>query len=182
MMIDVISKRTILVGLCAEDMERYSLDLGSPDIEASRAGLARLMARVGSECGLRHEGKSYLIEALPGGDGCLLIVSVRDVKKRRVYRIKRKRLFDVCFFSTADDMLDCLKAELSFGFRLYGYGGGYCLRPELPAGERLRAQLSEYGSIKQLTAVGLARVTEVGELIFERSVKRPKLPLIRNNR
>ena len=58
-----------------DDLQRYDLDFEAADSDATRKGLTRLMYRVGEECGLNHRDKSYLIEALPGKESCLLIIS-----------------------------------------------------------------------------------------------------------
>ena len=108
MTIDRLGERTILVTLMRDDMTRYSLDFNDDaDGERTRRGLTRLMYRVGEECGLNHRDKSYLIEALPGKESCLLIISVRVAKTRRRYRIKRENAVDVCRFSGVRRSADC---------------------------------------------------------------------------
>ena len=179
MLIDVLSEGTILVSLSSEDMDRYSLDFGSDDGSSARAGLTRLLRKVGEDCGLDHRSKSYLIEALPGGSECLLIISVRQVKKRRVYRVKREKLYDCCYFASADDMLDFLHRGDDFGYRIYSVMGEYHLVPDLPPCERLAGILGEYGSVKRLSAVGTARLIESGTLIYERGTKRSR-HMVRN--
>lgn len=165
MMIDRVGERTILVTLMRDDMRRYDLDFEEAANESTRRGLTRLMYRVGEECGLDHRDKSYLIEALPGKESCLLIISVRVTKTRRRYRIKRDRLLDCCRFDSADDLLDWMARGDSerLSYRLYRRGGEYYLLPEYPLSDQERCILNEYGTVLQESAVALARVCETAE-------------------
>ena len=102
MTIDRLSEGMILVTLMRDDMTRYSLDFNDDaDGERTRRGLTRLMVRVGTECGLDHHNKCYLIEALPSRDCCLLIISVRRTRRKK-YRIKREKTRAICEFDTAE--------------------------------------------------------------------------------
>lgn len=171
MTIDMLDMGTILVSLCEDDMRDYMLDFSAGvDQSSTRRGLTRLMYRVGEECGLDHRDKSYLIEALPSRGGCLLIISVHVVKRRRLYRIKRERCLTVCRFDSADAMLDWLgrAGQRRFGYRIYLYNGGYVLLPEAPLCAADAAALSEYGHISGAGAVCAARVREFGRLLLER--------------
>ena len=171
MTIDKLGDRTILVTLMHDDIERYSLDfeVGGDD---TRRGLTRLMYRVGEECGLSHSDKSYLIEALPAGDSCLLIISIRALTHRKSYRIKRTLRYDCCVFADADALLDWIRAGVEVAGSIYALGGRYELLPDYPLPPRLRAQLSEYGTLRELTAVELARVRENGSVVMEQGVRR----------
>ena len=109
MTIDRLGEGMILVTLMQDDMRRYRLDFGdAADGDDTRRGLTRLMLHVGEECGLNHRDKCYLIEALPGKESCLLIISVRSNKARRRWRIKRENTVDCCRFASSDDLLDWL--------------------------------------------------------------------------
>lgn len=169
MTIDQLSEKTILVALRQEDMARYSLDFS--DGEGTRQGLTRLMVGVGEACGLDHRGKSYLIEALPAGDSCLLIISVREQRRRRIYRIKRVRRQECFVFDSVDALLDGLRGERLFG-GLYAYEGGLWLIPDYPPSMRLRERLIEYATLKEPDAVGVARVRELGDRIADGSPRR----------
>ena len=165
MTIDKLSQDMILVTLMSDDMERYRLDLSASGDEA-RPGLRRLMLRVGEECGLDHTDKSYLIEALPGGDGCLLIISVRKVKRRRVYRVKKLRMTLCCYFEGADALLDFMNLGRRFGCSVYESGPGYAVLPDLPLSQRLRCLLNEYGDVREISVVEAARIRERGRLML----------------
>ena len=166
MMIDRLSEKTILVTLMRDDMERYRLRFDD-DGEAARRGLTRLMVRVGEECGLDHADKSYLVEALPAGESCLLIITVRTVKRRRLYRIKKVHKRLCCVFSGADALLDWLGAGMGVGGSVYACFGSYYLLPDYPPTARRQAQLSEYGALRELGAVEIARICEHGSVVLE---------------
>lgn len=164
MKIEQLDSGTILVTLAREDMRDLRLDLEVADDEV-KDGMLRLLYRVGERCGLDHRGKSYLIEALPARDGCLLIISVHSVKRRRVYRIKRDNSREVCIFDSADALLDRLLAGGFLKSGVWLYRGRYILLlpPILP--RRERARLSEYGRLMRADAVAVARVKEYGTLL-----------------
>lgn len=171
MMIDQLSQKTILVTLMRDDMERYCLDFSAGG-DDTRRGLTRLMRRIGEECGLDHTGKSYLIEALPAGDSCLLIISVRTVKSRRRYRVKREQKAECCAFDNADALLDWMHSGGALDGGLYTYKGGYWLLPDYPFAPRVRARLSEYGRIEEITRVEAARIRELGTPVMEHCTRR----------
>lgn len=173
MTIDRLGEKTILVSLTGEDMRRYNLDFDG-DSPATRRGLTRLMYAVGEECGLNHRDKSYLIEALPGGESCLLIISVRVIKKRKKYRIKRDRRVECCRFDDADALLGWLGHSESddMSYALYRADGYYYLLPEYPLTEARRRILSEYAAVTGESPVMTARVREYGEQIAVHNGKR----------
>ena len=173
MTIEMLDTGTILVSMRQEDMRDYRIDFDDKtDLEAAKKGLTRLMYRVGEACGLDHRDKSYLIEALPSGSGCLLVISVHKTGRRR-YRIKRPAERMVCVFDTADGLLDCLeKTEACVGYTLYLYRDRYVLLPQGDIGRRTQALLSEYGRVYQKDAVAVARVAEYGRLLLRRRARR----------
>jgi len=165
MTIDRLGEKTILVTLMRDDMQRYDLDFETAaDGAGTRRGLTRLMIYVGEECGLDHRGKSYLIEALPGKDSCLLIISVRTNKPRRRYRIKRVSGVDCCRFGCVDDLLDWLSRPESdrLSYSLYKERDCYYLLPEFPLTASERGILNEYGSVAPESPVAVARLREHG--------------------
>lgn len=175
MTIDRLGESTILVTLMRDDMRRYELDFdSSADSRATRRGLTRLMVRVGEECGLNHRGKSYLIEALPAKESCLLIISVRSGHTRRRYRIKRERTADCCCFLSADDLLSWLSRPESshMGYSLYLRENRYYLLPEYPWTAAECAALNEYGAVSHESPVAVARIREHGRLISEQPDRR----------
>lgn len=167
MTIDRLGEETILVTLLRDDMLRYHLDFNTAEGDSTRRGLTDLMVRIGEECGLDHRGKSYLIEALPGRESCLLIISVRISGTRRRWRIKRDRRVDCCVFSDADDLLDWFARPESahMGYTLYAADGRYYLMPEYPLSDGERGLLNEFGCVTRESPVAAARIRERGRLL-----------------
>lgn len=166
MTIDMLGRSTILVTLGIKDLYDYTLDFSSSDKHVTEQGLKKLMYRVGEACGLTHRGRSYLVEALPSHDGCLLIISVHKTRRRRIYRIKHADTTRICAFGCVDDLLDWEKrAAADFGYSLYGYKDKFILLPELPASSLELIKLSEYGRVIDADRITLARVREYGTLV-----------------
>ncbi|MBQ3264543.1 MAG: adaptor protein MecA [Ruminococcus sp.] len=172
MTIDLLDRETILVSLGVEDMRAYSLRFDK-GVGYAENGLKKLLGQLGELCGTRSRGKSYLIEALPAKDGCLLIISVHAAKYRRKYRIKRSADRKICIFFDADAMLDYLSAAKdSEDFMLYRYDGRFVLLPPLTASDSVLARLSEYGELYPASPAALARVREYGSLLMEKNAQR----------
>ena len=171
MTIEMLDQGTILVSLGADDMRLYALRF--EEEHTCEAGLKSLLYRVGEVCGLDHRGKSYLIEALPSSQGCLLIISVHPVKRRRRYRIKRRVMREVCVFFDADAMLDCLRSGCCMsGCGIYLYEGQYVLLPSPAAPQSALAKLSEYGELRCVSPTVVARVREHGSLLLLQEAQR----------
>lgn len=165
MTVEMIGEKTILVSLCEGDMRRYALSLdGSTDKKQS--GLKDLLCRVGEICGLDHRGKSYLIEALPTNKGCLLIISVHTVKRRRKFRIKRSQARELCVFFDADAMLDFWQSRPQGGYTVYTYEGRYILLPCGSVTADMTARLSEYGELYPVSDAVFARIREHGAILL----------------
>lgn len=175
MTIDQLSQKTILVTLMRDDMEHYCLDF-SVGGDCARRGLTRLMGRVGEACGLDHSGKSYLIEALPAGESCLLIITVQPMQRRRRYRIKRVTTQECFVFDDIDALLDCFGGGTRVSGSLYTYRGGCWLLPDYPPVPRLRRRLAEYTDVRVMTAIEAARVRELGVPITQHAPRRPLRP------
>ena len=163
MTIEMLDTGTILVSLLKQDMKRYALDL---DDAVDKTALENLIYRVGEICGFDCRGKSFLIEALPSPKGCLMIISVRTVKRRRIFRIKRKHTRALCVLFDADALLDVLASGLKGGFSVYLYREKYVLLPSLTAKEDEIVRLSEYGELYPAEAASFARVREYGRLLY----------------
>ena len=192
MTIEMLEKGLILVSLRDEDMRRYALyedrDAPSDDGLASRGpagrglasqgpagrglasqGLKSLLYRVSEVCGLDYHGKSFLIELLPSKDGCLLIISVRSVRRRRkTYRIKRSRTTRVCVFFDADAMLDYLRLGCTPpGAAVYRRQERYVLVSNGSFDDRI----GEYGDLHTLSLIAAARIREHGTLLWQEKLQ-----------
>ena len=165
MTVEMIGEKTIVVSLCEGDMRRYSLTLDD-SADRIRSGLKDLLCRVGEICGLDHRGKSYLIEALPCKSGCLLIISVHTVKRRRKFRIKRRQARELCVFFDADAMLDFWRSCPQGSYTVYDYEGRYLLLPGGSAKAETMARLSEYGELYPVSEATFARIREHGTILL----------------
>lgn len=175
MTIEMIGQGTILVSLGDDDMRRYSL-LPEDEADKTRKGLKELLCRVGEVCGLDHRGKSYLVEALPCPNGCLLIISVRRIRRRRVFRVKRQKAYELCVFFSADAMLDYWQnSQRQGGYAVYRYEGQYVLLPSLSVSEKINAKLSEYGELYPVSETVFARIREHGELLMQNPSSRRQI-------
>ena len=175
MTIDMLDTGTILVHLGESDMLAYTLDFSdSADISDIKEGLSELVRRVGDMCGFGTVGRCFLVEALPSGDGCLLIISVRAVRHRRVYRIKREKTREICVFFDIDSMLDWLSDanHAPSGYTLYNYRGRYILMPEPYTSPASSAELSEYGRLTKVSLEAASRIQEHGTAIREKRAHR----------
>ena len=173
MTIEVLNRSTILVSLEDRDMRRYDLcfDGGKESETDVKAGLRDLLCHVGEVCGLSTNGRSWLVEALPSQKGCLLIISVRRVK-RRVYRVKRRTVCELCVFFDADAMLDYLRLiKGRGGYSVWLYEGRYILFPE-PAVQKELTRYSEYGEVYAVSPAAAARVREFGSLLCQEELQR----------
>lgn len=175
MTVDMLDTGTILVTLGESDMRAYTLDFSeTSDSSRLREGLTALLYRVGDMCGLESGGKSFLIEALPSHGACLLIISVREVRRRRVFRIKREKTQAVCIFDGCDPLLDYLSrgADRLSGYSVYEYNGSYALIPEPLASSQALSELSEYGRLLSVSPVAAARIREHGKQLTQRRAQR----------
>ncbi len=164
MRIDRLNQGTILVAMEAQDMREYELDFErDTDISRVRGGLKRLLYRIGEECAFSPRGMSFLVEALPAGEGWLLMISVHP-GRRRIYRVKGGRRL-LCVFDSVDSLLDWKSKAKCARYTLFRWRGLYVLLPEghvSPAEHRL---LSEYGRMIAADKVAVARVREYGAIV-----------------
>lgn len=172
MTIEIMDKGTILVSLKKEDMRTYSLNFDENTSGCPENGLKRLLYHVGETCGLDHKGKSYLIEALPSSDGCLLIISVRKAKYRKKYRIKRSKGADAYVFFDCDAMLDyCRLYRGDAGYAVYRYKERYILIPSRASDGAFEC-LCEYAERCSLSDTAIAHIREFGQLLREKELQR----------
>ncbi|MBQ3331755.1 MAG: hypothetical protein IJG87_11335 [Ruminococcus sp.] len=173
MTIELLDNETILVSLCAEDMHAYSLRFDEETSKCPQNGLKKLLYHVGKTCGLDHAGKSYLIEALPSSDGCLLIISVRKAKYRRKYRIKRTRRGELYVFFNADAMLDYRSLHPDEeGYSVYRYKDRFVLIPSSFSRGAAPAEIIEFAESCPLSSTAIAHVKEYGTLLWEKELQR----------
>lgn len=165
MRIDRLSQGTILVAMAADDLEDYRLDFGSQsELSSVQSGLKRLLYHVGQRCAFSPRGRSFLVEALPSAEGCLLLISVRPAR-RRVYRVKGGCPHTMCVFTHIDDLLDWMNRENGLSFTLYRFREMYVLLPVQCPTRAQQRLLGEYGRLITANKIMLARVREYGKML-----------------
>ena len=169
MKIDRLNQGTILVSMAAQDLRDYKLDFGKEtEPNAVHSGLKRLLHHVGERCSITPGGRSFLIEALPSKEGCLLLISVRSAR-RHVYRVKGGFPSVVCVFERMDDLLDWMLRERDLRYTLYRFRGLFVLLPSHTLSLVQRRRLGEYGRMIAADRIMLARVKEYGEKVNQRN-------------
>ena len=153
MKINRLDEKRVLVVLGGSDMRDFALDFGvmSMSDAHSRKILLRLTRLACLRSGIDTRGKRLNVEAIMLGDGCYLLVTVKN--KPRRYRLKRggRRGFN-CVKNSACE-----------------WNGKYYLIFEYPAlPKALAGILSEFGE-KRGGALLCARVRERGKVLCARS-------------
>ena len=85
MTIEQLDKSKVLISLCKEDMDNFSLDISDMSFcdEHSRKVLLRLLQLASRKTGVEMHKGAVLLEALPHNCGCLLLVTVMEKTKRK---------------------------------------------------------------------------------------------------
>ena len=171
-----------MIVLAREDMMQYDLSFSQLDWRDrhSRQAIKKLLNLAQQQTGFITKGKRMLIEAAPGGDGCLILVTLirsgGDVK-RKVYKIKQPCGVFVYEFETAEDLLSAV--ERLFASRHYPestalllFSGKYRLIVLSLGGLPIAAEaiLSEYGRLAGKGRAAQAAVMEHGKLLSQGDV------------
>ena len=179
MIIERVDEMRLMIVLAREDMMKYDLSFSTLDWRDfhSRKVIKQLLGLAREKTGFITQGKRMMIEAAPGGDGCLILVTLLHSgrsKRRNVYKIKRPSSVFVYEFSAAEDLM-CVMERL---YRLPRYPesasllllkGKYRLVLSVqgdlsPAAESL---LSEYGKFIGKTRAAAASTLEHGKLLSQ---------------
>ena len=160
MTIQKLQSGKLLILMKNEELARYGLSFQNmhENDEPTKRFLKRLAAVSSTALSLCARG--CVVEALPGGEECILIVS--PARGRRTYRIKRTPLPEAFRFETVDDLLDAYRRICSGG-RLNApqaqiLGGAFVLCFDRPLSGRESHILSEYGV--RLSPIALAALGE----------------------
>lgn len=114
MIIERVDETRLMIVLAREDMLEYDLSFAQLDWydRHSRKAIKELLALAREQTGFTTEGKRMMIEAAPGGDGCLILVTLLHAgsdSRRKVYKIKRPCSVFVFEFDTAEDLLSAVE-------------------------------------------------------------------------
>lgn len=183
MIIELVDQSRLLILLAREDMATYGLSYDQLDWQDphSRGVIRAILAVARRQTGFCAAGKRLLIEATPGGNGCLILVTLLEEEKRKQYRVKRPReaeRTEVCRcacvyeFQNAEDMLSAIgrlyqDQKRSRPSRLLLSGQRYhlVLYGDVSAEEELL--LAEYGRLKGRGAAAAAAASEHGRVLAD---------------
>lgn len=174
MTIEQLDTTKVLISLCNEDMEDYSLSFDTMSFynDSSRRVLMRLLRLACNKTGMPFGSKTVLVEALPHQSGCLLLVTLMEKqKKRKTYRVKRIKERPCYCFDGAEELLSGIESlnhkNVSLHMNsLWLFGGKYYLIFDYPlVSRRARGVLCEYSRELSITDVRAARIRESGKLL-----------------
>ena len=173
MTIKQLNSTKVLITLKREDMRDFELSFDKISLkdEHSKKILTRLLQLACLNTGMQFNGNRFFIEALPNDMGCLLLISVVEGKKRKIYKIK-KYTTHLCYrFDNATDMMNAISAlyEIKgcyYSNSMYMQNDKYYLIFEYPnISNRLKILLSEYASIISADDIFISRLNEYSKLI-----------------
>ena len=175
MTIEQLDAHKVLISLCNEDMENFSLRFNNLSFcdEHSRKVLTRLTQLACVKTGLQLNKSAVLMEALPHQSGCLLLLTVLEKSARRVYKVKRYKSFPCFVFDSVEELLSCAESigELEIPLHrnsLWLFEGRYYLIFDYPVLHKAsKGVLCEYGIEAERTAVSLSRIKEWGKLLYK---------------
>ena len=172
MTIERIDAGKVLILLGKDDMKDFSLDYGTLSFSDphSRRILSRLLTLACTKTGLTLDNKRMLVEAIPHGSGCLLLLTLRE-KRRRRFRIKRTHRLLCCVFYDCEALLSACSTLFGRTLprnRIYLLDGEYILvfkEEALPA--YMPEILREFARCVPCRIPAAARVEEYGRDIGE---------------
>lgn len=152
MTIDKIKSNKILITLCDEDMRDFSLDYDTLSLydSHSRKILMRILQIACFKTDIEIKDKRMIVEALPTVDGCMLLLTVED-KKRKKYRLQNGKKCSCYDVGNSKNFLDVIQLLYKQNVccnknSAYEKDGVYYLIFDYPAiSKRFKRILHEYG-------------------------------------
>ena len=175
MTIEKLSASKVLISLCTEDMENFSLSISEMGLynERSRKILMRLLELARKETGLGFSSKSVLMEALPVKSGCLLLITFADKNKKKTYKVKDVKGNSVYVFDNAEQLLSAAE-RLYYSYAencensLWLFTDKYYLIFSSPMlRKNLRKVLETFACCLHLKPVDISRIKEGGKKLSE---------------
>ena len=111
MNIEKINSEKLLISLCDKELEEYNLTYEGLSFTDSRSKrvIQELLIRAESKTGMKLNGKKLMIEAMKYDHGCILLVTVVNRRKRKIYSIKSRSNSYVFSFTSAEELLACIE-------------------------------------------------------------------------
>ena len=111
MNIEKINSEKLLISLCDKELEEYNLTyegLSFSDNRSKRV-IEELLIRAEGKTGMKLNGKKLMIEAMKYDHGCILLVTVVNRHKRKIYSIKSRSNNYAFRFDCAEELLACIE-------------------------------------------------------------------------
>ena len=149
---DKIKSNKILITLCDEDMRDFSLDYDTLSLydSHSRKILMRILQIACFKTDIEIKDKRMIVDALPTVDGCMLLLTVED-KKRKKYRLQNSKKCSCYDVGNSKNFLDVIQLLYKQNVccnknSAYEKDGVYYLIFDYPAvPKRFKRILHEYG-------------------------------------
>ena len=174
--INKLGDNRVLITLCGQDMNDFSLDFNSMSLNDSRSRrvILRIMQVACRRSGISMNGKKFNIEALSLGEDCYLLVTVDKKQKPHTYRLKRWES-GICYsLGGSTDFLNAMeqlfRQNVCCGKNsVYELDGEYFIMFDYPSvPPKFKRVLSEF-SFKSGGKISSAKIREKGRLICERN-------------
>ena len=178
MNIEQIDTSRIIISLADKDMEKFSVTFETLDFDErhSREVLTELLRCASLKTGISFKDKKILIEAMQYKHGCLLLITVKDKNKRKIYRIKSYTDSYIFTFPDVDDFLACIKALYhiktnKFFSSAFVYNGLYYLAIQSPSALKTKylRTISEFSTQTKRGEICLALLREHAHLLCDKN-------------
>ena len=165
MTIEQIDSGKVMILLKNSDMKDFALEYSSLSFSDphSRRILTRLLSLACSKTGVSAKNKKMFVEALPHKNGCLILLT-RKEKKRRVYRIKRSKRMLCCIFDDAEALLSAFSSvsDRLPDSELWLFDGRYYLLTDSFSGAETDL-LGEFSRCYVCSEISASKILEAGK-------------------
>ena len=180
MLIEQVDETRLMILLSAKDLEDLGLTFAELDWQEDkcRTMMETLLQKAFEETGFSAEGKRMLIEAAPGADGCVIVVTLlprKDTRKR--YKRKEQPEMLLYEFENAEALLAAAhrlagREDVPQEGKLLEKEGRYYLAlfTVKPLTRAARALLNEYARPAGRGTAAAAHLLEYGRLLAEGAV------------
>ena len=181
MVVELIDKTRLLIILDGTDMLAFDFTFDDFFWEDphSKQIVKDLLEIAKERTGFSADDKKLMIEAIPQGDGCMILFTLLPSKKdgkRKTYKIKNSGEPFVYVFENSDNLLNAVEklfnmSNSSYDSQLLFYKNKYYLIINASNGlpPPMSILLSEYGNLKGKGKRTFARISEYGKTIIDKN-------------
>lgn len=169
MTIEQIDSSKVMILLGCDDMKDFSLEyetLGFSDPHSRRI-LSRLLKLACNKTGMSVNNKRMYVEALPHKSGCLILLTLTEKNKRRVYKIKKSDKSYCCIFKDVEALIGASIALKKFplpkGSVFLQDKKYYLIIDTMPLSLYLMSALEEFSDAYVCSKTTCARIAENGK-------------------